>query len=71
MTLTEAMNKVQMEKPATMEYRIMYLFGSWITAKVIYAETDKEAMHDFEEYMQGRNTGLEYALWMGNRRLTL
>lgn len=47
------------------EYRLMYLFGAWVTAEKICAENDKEAIYDAEAYK--RKNGLQYALWQGNR----
>lgn len=46
------------------EYRLMYLFGVWITSSKIYAETDKEAIFDADcEMANIKPSGLYYALW--------
>lgn len=51
------------------EYKLMYLWGVWITAEKIYAENDKEAVFDAESHI--RRNGLQYALWQGNRCVKL
>jgi hypothetical protein len=34
----------------TSEYKLMYMFGAWVTAEVIIAECDKEAIFDATEH---------------------
>lgn len=52
----------------TKEYRVMYLWGAWITKAVIYAENDTEAIHDAQEYAKDMKSWKEgVALWCGNR----
>lgn len=54
------------------EYKLMYLFGAWITKAVIYAENDVEAIFDAEEaYKNSRLEGWPYevALYCENRKV--
>lgn len=58
------------EKPNIREYRLMYVFGAWITREKIYAETDNEAVFDADAAF--RDSGLEswrygVALFRGNK----
>lgn len=49
-------------------YKLMYLYGAWITAANIYAETDAEAIFDAEDELKNKRAKqLRYALWDGNR----
>ena len=60
------------ETPRVNEYRLMYLWGAWVTKKVIYAECDAEAIHDANEAFAGsRLDGWRYgvALFCGNRKV--
>ena len=38
------------------EYRLMYLFGAWITKVKIYAESDEEAIYDSDEIFNRNKT---------------
>lgn len=50
------------------EYKLMYMFGAWITAEVIIAECDDEALFDAEEHAQKlSNWENGVALFCGNR----
>lgn len=49
------------------EYKLMYLFGTWITSERIYAESDEEAIYDADECKKIASDKLQYALWCGNR----
>lgn len=53
----------------TQEYRLMYLFGAWVTGAKIYAETDAEAIFDATE--RANELAAKWpngvALWCGNR----
>ena len=51
-------------------YKLMYMFGAWVTKEIIAAESDKEAIHDADEIfansrLQSWENGV--ALWCGNR----
>ena len=53
------------------EYRLMYFFGCWLTAKKIYAENDAEAIFDAKHEMaDAKGKTLRYALFCGNRKVT-
>ena len=52
------------------EYRLMYMFGAWITRDIVIAEDDAEAIFDAtdlfnESKLQNWQHGV--ALWQGNR----
>lgn len=53
------------------EYRLMYLWGAWITEARIYAETDEEAIFDsdkvFKEKESLQNWKMGVALVQKNR----
>ena len=54
------------------EYRLMYLFGAWVTKEVIIAETDNEAIFDADEAFANSNlANWKYgvALFCGNRKV--
>ena len=58
--------------PNTKEYRLMYLFGAWVTKEVIIAESDAEAVFDAD--MVFANSNLDnwkygVALFRGNRKV--
>ena len=54
--------------PDVKEYRLMYMFGAWVTSAVICAENDKEAIFDAKCELGNRAAnGLRYALFQGNR----
>lgn len=58
--------------PATREYRLMYLWGAWITKEIICAESDAEAVFDADttfaaSRLQGWKHGV--ALFCGNRKV--
>lgn len=58
--------------PNTREYRLMYLFGAWVTKEVIIAESDAEAVFDAD--MAFANSNLDnwkygVALFYGNRKV--
>ena len=40
-------------KPKIKEYRLMYLWGAWITEARIYAESDEEAIYDSDDVFNG------------------
>jgi hypothetical protein len=53
-----------------MEYRLMYMFGAWVTAERIFAESDAEAIFDADAVMAtGRLRNLRVALFCGNRKV--
>ena len=58
-------------KPSVKEYRLMYLWGAWITEARIYAESDEEAIHDSDEVFDGneslKNWKMGVALVQENR----
>lgn len=55
-------------KVKTNEYKLMYMFGAWVTAEVIIAECDSEAIFDAEKHAQKlSNWKHEVALFCGNR----
>lgn len=43
------MEEMEIKNPRVKEYRIMYLWGVWITHAKVYAETDEEAIFDADE----------------------
>ncbi len=51
------------------EYRLMYLFGAWVTSDVLHAESDAEAIHDADELPRVASDKLQYVLFCGNRRV--
>lgn len=57
--------------PEVQEYRLMYLFGAWVTDDTIFAETDEEAIFDadaaFSEKKNLHHWRYGVALWQGNR----
>lgn len=57
--------------PQIKEYRLMYLWGAWITDTRIYAESDEEAIHDSDEVFNGKdslkNWKIGVALVQGDR----
>lgn len=59
------------QDPEVQEYRLMYLFGAWITKERIYAETDEEAIHDADEVYKEAKSLHEWryrvALMQGDR----
>ena len=58
--------------PSTREYRLMYLFGAWVTKEVIIAESDAEAVFDADMTFASSNLGnRQYgvALFCGNRKV--
>lgn len=42
--------------PQIKEYRLMYLWGAWITEERFYAESDEEAIHDSDEVFNGNES---------------
>ena len=57
------------EMPTIKEYKLMYLFGAWVTSACIYAESDKEAIFDADELPKVAADKLQYALFCGNRKI--
>lgn len=57
--------------PKTKEYRLMYLFGAWVTSSKIYAETDEEAIFDADDEPRKAADELPYALFCGRRLVKL
>lgn len=58
--------------PRLSEYRLMYLFGAWITHEVICAESDAEAIFDADaSFTQSRLQNWKHgvALFKGNKRV--
>lgn len=55
--------------PELKEYRLMYLFGAWVTSAVIYAESDAEAVFDADNEPKVASGKLRYALFCGNRKV--
>ena len=58
--------------PNTKEYRLMYLFGAWVTKEVIIAESDAEAVFDADMVFANSNLGnwkYGVALFRGNRKV--
>ena len=56
----------------TNEYRLMYLWGAWVTQAVIVAENDAEAIYDANEaFANSRLANWRYgvALFCGNRKV--
>ena len=54
----------------TREYRVMYLFGAWVTKEIIFAETDAEAKFDAAESAESlKNWPYAVALFCGNRKV--
>ena len=63
-----ACQSVKHSEVNTCEYRLMYMYGAWVTAEVIIAESDKEAITDAQDAvkrLQGWKNGV--ALFCGNR----
>ena len=51
------------------EYKLMYMFGGWVTKEVICAECDKEAIYDADTTFNSSklvNWPYSVALWKGN-----
>ena len=45
------------------EYKLMYLWGAWVTHAKIYAETDEEAIHDADiEFAKSGLPGWPYGV---------
>lgn len=68
--MNEAGKQISNQTPNFKEFRIMYFFGVWHTARRIAAETKDEAIFDADAYYrdEARATDkLYYALWCGNR----
>lgn len=51
------------------EYRLMYYFGCWLTAKKIYAEDDAEAIFDAQEHISTKR--LRWALFCNGRMVAV
>ena len=50
------------------KYKVMYLFGAWVTKETIYAESDAEAKFDARESAESlKNWPYRVALFCGNR----
>ncbi len=50
-----SLGRIKVCDPATREYRLMYLFGAWVTHTKIFAESDLEALHDAREIYETEN----------------
>lgn len=67
----KAFSSVKMsEKIQTKEYKLMYMFGAWVTREIIIAECDSEAIYDATAFfndskLQDWKHGV--ALFRGNR----
>lgn len=63
-----ACKKVKLSEVKTYEYKLMYMFDAWVTAEVIIAECDEEAIFDATEHA-GKLAGWKHgvALFRGNR----
>ena len=55
--------------PRMREYKLMYLFGAWVTDTTIYAASDAEAIHDADNLPMVASDKLQYCLFCGNRRV--
>ena len=56
--------------PNIREYRVMYLFGAWVTKEIIFAESDDEAKFDAAESAESlKNWPYAVALFCGNRKV--
>lgn len=56
--------------PNIREYRVMYLFGAWVTKEIIFAESDDEAKYDAAESAESlKNWPYAVALFCGNRKV--
>lgn len=56
--------------PNIREYRVMYLFGAWVTKEIIFAESDEEAKYDAAESAESlKNWPYAVALFCGNRKV--
>lgn len=62
---------IQLQEFTTQEYKLMYLWGAWMTDTKIYAEDDSEAIFDadeaFAEKKSLRNWPYGVVLFQGNR----
>lgn len=68
--LNEILANVKVSAPQVSEYRLMYMFGAWVTKSVICAENDAEAIFDADQdFNDSRLGSWEYgvALWCGDR----
>lgn len=63
-----ACKKVKLSEVKTYEYKLMYMFGAWVTAEIIIAECDKEAIYYASEHAN-KLAGWKYgvALFRGKR----
>lgn len=67
-TSLNACKKVKLNDIKTNVYKLMYMFGAWVTAEVIIAECDSEAIFDAEEHAKKlSNWKHGVALFCGNR----
>lgn len=67
--LKEIDGKIKVSIPRTKEYRLMYLFGAWITSKRFFAENDEEAIFDADGEKKKALGKFEYALFCGTRKV--
>lgn len=68
--MTQFFTNINLSKVATREYRLMYMFGAWVTKSVIYAENDAEAIFDADmDFSYSRLGEWKHgvALFCGNR----
>lgn len=68
--MTQFFTNISLSEVATREYRLMYMYGAWVTKSVIYAENDAEAIFDADMDFSDSQLG-EWkhgvALFCGNR----
>jgi hypothetical protein len=56
----------------TKEYRLMYLWGAWVTKEVIFAENDAEAIFDADAaFASCRLESFNVVLFCGNRAVKI
>lgn len=59
------------KSPEIREYKLMYLFGAWVSSATIYAENDAEAIQDADNLPRVASDKLQYCLFCGNRRVKM
>ena len=68
--MTQFFTNINLSEVVTREYRLMYMYGAWVTKSVIYAENDAEAIFDADmDFSDSRLGDLKHgvALFCGNR----
>lgn len=67
-TFLSACNQVKLSAVKTSKYKLMYMFGAWVTADVFAAESDEEAILDATEHASKLASWKHgVALFCGNR----